>query len=152
MHRIIPIFISLLLSIELCGQFDQDKKNIISDIDAKSEEYFSTAMQIWNFAEVGYQEEKSSGLLQEKLSTEGFTINAGVADIPTAFVASYGSGTPVIAILGEFDALPGVSQTASPFREKREDVNAGHACGHHLFGAGSMAAAIEVKEWRQTNM
>ena len=151
MHKIIPIFISLLLSIEVCGQLDQDKKSIISDIDAKSEEYFSTAMQIWNFAEVGYQEEKSSGLLQEKLSTEGFTINAGVADIPTAFVASYGSGTPVIAILGEFDALPGVSQTASPFREKREDVNAGHACGHHLFGAGSMAAAIEVKEWMQTN-
>ncbi len=151
MYRIILFLLSSFLSIELCAQFDQDKKSIISDIDAKAEDYFSTAMQIWNYAEVGYQEEKSSGLLQEKLSAQGFSIKAGVADIPTAFVASYGSGRPVIAILGEFDALPGVSQTASPFREKRDDVDAGHACGHHLFGAGSMAAAIEVKEWMQSN-
>ncbi|MEO0903001.1 MAG: amidohydrolase, partial [Bacteroidota bacterium] len=97
------------------------------------------------------QEEKSAALLKDKLSENGFTIKQGVANIPTAFIASYGSGKPVIAILGEFDALPGVSQTSSPFREKRTDVNAGHACGHHLFGAGSMAAAIEVKDWMKAN-
>lgn len=133
------------------AQFDQEKKNIISNIDDRQEDYFSIAMQIWNYAELGYQEKESSGLLQKELTKNGFSIQQGVADIPTAFIASYGSGKPVIAILGEFDALPGVSQTASPFREKREEVNAGHACGHHLFGAGSMAATIEVKEWMKAN-
>ena len=151
MRQVILILISCLFSIGAFGQFDQDKKTIISDIENKAEEYFSVAMKIWHYAELGYQEERSSGLLQELLTEQGFSIEKGVADIPTAFVATYGSGKPVIAILGEFDALPGVSQTASPFREKREDVNAGHACGHHLFGAGSMAAAIEVKKWMQAN-
>ena len=66
---------------------------------------------------------------------------------PTAFMASYGSGKPVIAVMGEFDALPGLSQTASPVREIREGVNASHACGHHLFGTASMAAAIAIKDW-----
>ncbi len=151
MRQVILILISCLFSVGVFGQFDQDKKAIISDIENKAEEYFSVAMKIWHYAELGYQEERSSGLLQELLTEQGFSIEKGVADIPTAFVATYGSGKPVIAILGEFDALPGVSQTASPFREKREDVNAGHACGHHLFGAGSMAATIEVKKWMQAN-
>ena len=140
-----------LITIGLFGQFNQEKNGIVSSIDAKQEDYFSVAMQIWDFAEVGYQEEQSSALLQSELSKKGFKIEKGVAEIPTAFIASYGSGKPVIAILGEFDALPGVSQTAAPVREKREDVTSGHACGHHLFGAGSMAAAIEVKEWMQAN-
>ena len=128
-----------------------DKQKVIKDIDDRQEQYFDVATQIWNYAEVGYQEEKSAGLLQQHLSEQGFSIEKGVADIPTAFVGSYGSGAPIIAILGEFDALPGVSQTASPFREKRSEVDAGHACGHHLFGAGSMAAAIETKEWMEAN-
>ena len=74
-------------------------------------------------------------------------MQAGVAEIPTAFVATYGSGHPIIAVLGEFDALPGVSQTADPEKKARPEVNAGHACGHHLFGTASAEAAIAVKEW-----
>ena len=140
-----------LITFEIFAQFDQDKMKVASAIENKKDEYFSSALQIWNYAEVGYQEVRSAALLKENLSRNGFSLSVGVADIPTAFIASYGSGSPVIAILGEFDALPGVSQTASPYREKREDVEAGHACGHHLFGVGSMAAAIEVKNWMQTN-
>ena len=151
MSKSILIILSFCISTGLLAQLDSQKKAIVSDIDSKQDEYFATALEIWNYAEVGYQEEKSSTLLKGKLSKHGFSIEEGVADIPTAFVASYGEGKPVIAILGEFDALPGVAQTASPFREKRDDVTAGHACGHHLFGAGSMAAAIEVKQWMESN-
>ena len=151
MIRVVIILSCVLFTIPLIAQFSPDKHAIITSIEKKQDDYFSTAMSIWNYAEVGYQEVKSSALLKTKLSDNGFELEEGVADIPTAFIASYGQGHPVIAILGEFDALPGVSQTDSPFREKRDDVNAGHACGHHLFGAGSMAAAIEVKNWMQAN-
>ena len=96
---------------------------------------------------MGYQEYKSSELLQNTLKADGFSIQSGVADIPTAFVASYGSGKPVIAILAEFDALPGLSQDISIIRKPLSDMKAGHACGHHLFGTASVAAAIAVKEW-----
>ncbi|MFK8043497.1 amidohydrolase [Congregibacter sp.] len=111
------------------------------------EQTASTARSIWEFAEVGYQETRSSALLQKQLAAEGFSVESGVADIPTAFVASYGSGGPVLAILGEFDALPGITQDSLPTRSLLEEKAAGHACGHNLFGAGSAAAAIAVKEW-----
>ena len=100
---------------------------------------------------MGYKEEKSSNLLSTTLEEEGFKIETGVADIPTAFVATYGSGKPVIAILAEFDALPGVSQDAVPYRKEITKGGTGHACGHHLFGAGSTAAAIAVKNWLKAN-
>jgi aminobenzoyl-glutamate utilization protein B len=100
---------------------------------------------------MGYQEYRSSNLLKEALSEEGFRIQNNVANIPTAFIAEYGSGFPVIAILGEFDALPGISQSASPFKEKYKDNIAGHACGHHLFGAGSAWASVAIKEWLLKN-
>ncbi len=123
------------------------KKQIISNLDKKQQEYADMAMQIWQYAEVGYQEVKSSKLLQDKLREAGFTVEAGVAGIPTAFVASYGSGKPVIGLLAEFDALPGLSQAAVTERQPIEQEGPGHACGHHLFGVASVAAAIEAKEW-----
>jgi aminobenzoyl-glutamate utilization protein B len=113
--------------------------------------YAEVAHQIWEFAEVGYQETQSTELLQAQLQAAGFSVENGVAGIPTAFVASYGSGQPVIGILAEFDALPGVSQAAVPMRQEREEVNAGHACGHHLFGTASSAAAIAIKDWLVTS-
>ncbi len=128
-----------------------DEKWLLETVEKKIDPFADIAMQIWNYAEVGYQEYKSSELLQNKLKEEGFQVETGVAGIPTAFVASYGSGKPVIAILGEFDALPGVSQAAVPYKEARPEVNAGHACGHHLFGAGSAAAAATVKQWMEQN-
>lgn len=127
------------------------KQDILQSIDTQYDQYSDIAHQIWEFAELGYQETKSSALLQQVLKDAGFTIESGVAGMPTAFVASYGSGKPVIGILGEFDALPGVSQQAMPEKMPREGTNNGHACGHHLFGTASSAAAIAVKNWLIAN-
>jgi aminobenzoyl-glutamate utilization protein B len=123
------------------------KQGALAGIDARREQYAQVARQIWDHAEVGYQETKSSALLQEQLRAAGFTVEAGVAGMPTAFVASYGSGQPVIGLLAEFDALPGITQDATPERKPLAQKEAGHACGHHLFGTGSTAAAIAVREW-----
>jgi len=121
------------------------KTRAISDIQAHYDEYKNIALQIWDFAEVGYKEVKSSALLQKTLSDAGFIVRNGVADIPTAFVATYGSGSPVIGILAEFDALPGLSQQAIPEKAPIDGQTAGHGCGHHLFGTASVAAGIEIK-------
>ena len=125
----------------------EQNPTVLENIETKKALYSQMAMQIWEWAEVGYLEEKSSALLQSALKDEGFKVESGVAEIPTAFSATYGSGGPVIAILAEFDALPGVSQDAVPVKQPIEGKNAGHACGHHLFGAGSVAAAVAVKDW-----
>ena len=86
----------------------------------KHQDTFETAaMKIWDWAEVGYQEYKSSELLKNELRSNGFSIQSGVADIPTAFIAEYSTGGPVIGLLGEYDALPGLMQTSSPFKEIR---------------------------------
>ncbi len=122
------------------------KDEAIKDIDSRYEDYKKIALQIWNYAEVGYKEKKSSALLQQTLQANGFTIQSGVAEMPTAFVASYGSGKPVIAILAEFDALPGLSQEANPEKKPITGIDAGHGCGHHLFGTASVAAGIELKK------
>ena len=105
------------------------------------------ARSIWDWAEVGYQETKSSALLQQELASAGFKVEAGVAGIPTAFVASAGSGRPVIGILAEFDALPGINQDAAPDRKPIEGKQSGHACGHHLFGTASVSAGIALADW-----
>ena len=107
----------------------------------------AVAQDIWTFAELGYLEEKSTGRLQGFLEGRGFDIETGIAGIPTAFLASRGSGKPVIGILAEFDALPGLSQAAVPHRQPRVADAPGHACGHHLFGAASVLAAASVAEW-----
>ncbi|MGV2497717.1 amidohydrolase [Pelagerythrobacter aerophilus] len=119
----------------------------VEAVDAQYDRTERVARQLWEWAEVGYQETKSSALLQSELEANGFTVKKGVAGIPTAFVAEYGSEGPVIAVLGEFDALPGLSQSASPLREAVTGKHAAHACGHNLFGAGSLTAAIAVKQW-----
>jgi len=108
------------------------------------------ALKIWSKPELGYQETQTSALLQDELKKAGFRIETGVAGIPTAFVARAGTNDgPVIAILAEIDALPGMSQAAVPDRKPIPNQIAGHACGHHLFGSGSVAAAIAVKSWLQ---
>lgn len=115
-------------------------------IDGGYNQYKQVALQIWENAELGYKEVKSSALLQETLKNEGFVVEAGVAEIPTAFVATYGSGSPVIGILAEFDALPGLAQQAVPEKKGIEGKAGGHGCGHHLFGTASVAAGISIKK------
>ena len=124
---------------------------MLASLDAAASHYGQVAKQIWDWAEVGYMETKSSALLQTELRTAGFTVTAGIAGEPTAFIAEIGSGKPVIAILGEFDALPGLSQAVSPERNALIAGGPGHGCGHHLFGTASTAAAIAIKEWMTAN-
>lgn len=124
-----------------------DKNTVIANIDGRFNEYAAISKQIWDFAELGYLEEKSSIVLQDLLKKEGFKVEAGVAGIPTAFVATYGEGKPVIGILGEYDALPGLSQEAVPELKPIVGQRGGHGCGHNLFGTASAAAGIEVKNW-----
>jgi aminobenzoyl-glutamate utilization protein B len=105
------------------------------------------ARELWDAAELGYQEERSSTLLAGELEQAGFTVERGVAGMPTAFVASFGRGRPILGVLGEFDALPGMSQKAEPSPGPVRPGAGGHACGHNLFGPGSLAAVIAVKDW-----
>ena len=125
--------------------------DVLRGLDAKRAEYTNVASQIWSFAELGYEEQRSVALLQSELTSAGFSIRTGVAGEPTGFIASWGSGKPVIAIVGEFDALPGLSQAVSATRKPIADGAPGHACGHNLFGTASTAAAIAVKEWLAAN-
>ena len=138
-------FILLAIGIRSFVTFGQSDY-ILSDLDSSKTDYEKIAMQIWEYAEMGYQEEKSSALLQSKLKEAGFKIQAGIAGIPTAFVAEYKNGGPIIAILGEYDALPGLSQKALPYKITN-GARGGHACGHHLFGTASAAAAISLKKY-----
>ena len=139
----------LLFLLTFSPLFGQDE--VLKKLDSKADFYGDIARQIWSNPELGYVETNSSALLQKTLADAGFKVTAGVADIPTAFVAEYGSGKPVIGIMAEFDALPGVSQQAVPFRDPVVEGGAGHACGHHLFGAASVAAGISVMEWMKEN-
>ncbi|MDT7933221.1 MAG: amidohydrolase [Sphingomonadaceae bacterium] len=116
-------------------------------IDADAQRNAKDADAIWSFAEVGYKETRSSALLQARMKDAGFRVEPGVAGIPTAFTATYGSSGPVIAILGEFDALPGLSQEAVPEHKSAAGRDAGHGCGHNLFGVASASAAIAVADW-----
>ena len=135
------------VSVSAHAQQNDTMAEISALIDARSAQSAQNARQLWEWAEVGYQEQKSSGLLKSELKANGFTITPGVAEIPTAFVAEYGTGGPVIAILAEYDALPGINQDAVATRSPIEGKGAAHACGHNLFGAGSVEAAIAVSKW-----
>jgi len=143
---------ALTLGLLLVPANAQDDKQFVAEhIDARASTYADVAQQIWDLAEVGYLENESSALLQRQLAAAGFEISAGVAGIPTAFVASWRNGDgPTVGILAEYDALPGISQDRNPLRLPIADKAAAHACGHHLFGTGSVAAAIAVREWLQT--
>jgi len=150
-------FVILLLTVCFClctsGAVNarDGKEIVIEHIDSNSAKYSAIAQEIWDYAELGYMEEKSSVLLQTTLAEAGFQIEAGVAEMPTAFIASYGSGSPVIAILAEYDALPGITQDRLPVRQPLEGSESGHACGHNLLGTGSTAAAIAIKEWLESS-
>lgn len=125
----------------------QDNGDPAAIVAAEADRTERVAGQLWEWAELGYLESRSSALLQDELAAEGFDVEVGIAEIPTAFMAEWGEGGPVIAILAEMDALPGINQSASASRDPVADKHAGHACGHNLFGAGSLTAAIAVKKW-----
>lgn len=120
--------------------------DLVEWIETKRDTFTELSDAVWGFAELGYKEEQSSQLLIRALEQEGFTLQKGVADIPTAFVASYTRGRgPVIAVLGEFDALPGLSQDCVPFRKPLVGGAPGHGCGHNLLGVAGIAACFALK-------
>ena len=127
-------------------QVNANKEAALAALNTAYEADKKTALQIWEYAEVGYKEVKSAALHVQHLKDAGFTVETGVAGIPTAFVATYGTGSPAIGILAEYDALPGINQSASAERDPIVGKNAGHACGHHLFGTASVSAGIAIKE------
>lgn len=140
------LFMPLTLLAVMPGPAFAQAPDPVALVDAEYDRTARVARQIWDWAELGYLEDRSSGLIKAELEKEGFALKSGVAEIPTAFVAEWGTGGPVIAILAEYDALPGISQSDAPSRET-DGKGAAHACGHNLFAAGSMTAAIAVKRW-----
>jgi aminobenzoyl-glutamate utilization protein B len=140
-----------LLMVSLSAPPPDHKDALIAALEASQGHYAEVARRIWREPELGYQESKSSALLAAELERSGFRLERGVAGMPTAFVASFGSGKPVIGVLAEFDALPGMSQTAQATREPIAGQVAGHACGHHLLGTGAVAAAVTTADWLKSS-
>lgn len=143
----LPLLLLALFTVSSYGQkMSKTKKAIVASIETHKAELISISDSIWALAETAFDEDISSKLLAAYAEKNGFTVERGVAEMPTAFVATYGSGKPVISVLGEFDALPGISQKAQPTKEARVPGGAGHGCGHNLFGTASLASAIAIKE------
>ena len=148
--RVSALLIAVTIALPSFAGAQDAKTMVAAHIDENANSYGDIAQEIWEFAELGYMETKSSALLQSALDREGFEIEAGVAGIPTAFVASWKNGDgPIIGIMAEYDALPGITQDRQPIRAPIEGKPQGHACGHHLFAAGSTAAAIATKRWME---
>ena len=147
MKNYLPILI-LILSIGSINAQSTNKlkKDLLNSIDQKSNDLISISDNIWEAAEVAFREEKSADYLIDYAEKNGFKIDKGPAGMPTAFTATYGEGSPVIGIIGEFDALPGLSQTTVPYKNELLEGGAGHGCGHNLFGTASLGAAVAIKE------
>jgi aminobenzoyl-glutamate utilization protein B len=123
-----------------------NKNAVLASVEKHQTELIALSDQIWGFAEIAMRETKSSKVLADYAEAQGFKVTRGVAAIPTAFIAEFGSGKPIIGVLGEFDALPGLSQKAQPTKEPLLSGAPGHGCGHNMFGAGSLGAAVSIKE------
>ena len=135
--RTIFWFLKYLKVKHIIQNLSKNKKALIASVENHKAELIKISDKIWKAAETAFEETTSSELLASYAEQQGFKVERGVAEIPTAFVATYGSGSPVISVLGEFDALPGISQKAKPTKDPLVKGGNGHGCGHNLFGAGS---------------
>lgn len=122
------------------------KQTVQLTIESRFAEMTELSDQIWAFEEIAFQEFKSAAALSAYAEELGFKVTRGVGEIPTAFVAEYGSGSPIIGIMGEFDGLPGLSQNKVPFKSPLHEDAPGHGCGHNLFGVASLSAAGAIKD------
>lgn len=145
-YLLLPFLFLSQLSMAQEANPSPNKKAILASVEKHQQELIKLSDQIWGFAETAMRETKSSKVLADYAQAQGFRVTRGVAEIPTAFIAEYGSGLPIIGILGEFDALPGLSQKAQSTKEAVIKDAAGHGCGHNMFGAGSLGAAVSIKE------
>ena len=123
-----------------------EKQAVLASVQKHERALIELSDKIWRYAETAMREKQSSAALADYAEAQGMKVSRGVAGIPTAFIAEFGSGKPVIGIIGEFDALPGLSQKAIPHKEPVNEGKPGHGCGHNLFGPGSLGAAIAIKE------
>jgi aminobenzoyl-glutamate utilization protein B len=145
------------LTLIVCGpvsaqSLSPEKQSALDAVDQISAEIHLMAMKLWDYSEIALMEAQSAEFLIGVLEGEGFRVQRGVADMPTAFVATWGSGAPVIGVLAEYDALPGIGNDPVPHRQPRSDgVTSGQGCGHNLFGAGSVGAAIALKRAMDTH-
>lgn len=142
------ILFSLLLSLLFCTSV-RAQKNLKAEaraaVGAQYEQLTDLSDRIWSFEEIAFQESQSADALKAYAKANRFRITENIGEIPTAFTAEFGSGKPVIGILGEFDALPGLSQETVPHKQPRNEGGAGHGCGHNLFGTASLGAATAIK-------
>ncbi|HMI66204.1 MAG TPA: amidohydrolase [Cyclobacteriaceae bacterium] len=127
-------------------KINSNKEAILRSVDLHQTELTKLSDDVWAYAESALKEYKSSKVLADYAEAQGFSVRRGVAGMPTAFIAEFGSGKPILGIMGEYDALPGISQKAQPTKEPLNLGAPGHGCGHNLFGAGSLGAAVAVKE------
>lgn len=128
------------------------KAAAIASVEQHQKELIALSDSLWYYAELAFREHRSAAVLADYAEQQGFLVQRGVAGMPTAFVATYGSGKPIIGILGEFDALPGLSQLPVPYRAPVQAGGSGHGCGHNMFGAGSLGAAVAIKEAMQQGL
>jgi aminobenzoyl-glutamate utilization protein B len=145
-YVLLPFLFLTQLSIAQKTNPSPNKKAVLASVEKHQQELIKLSDAVWGFAETAMKETKSSKILADYAEAQGFRVSRGVAEIPTAFIAEYGSGLPIIGILGEFDALPGLSQKALATKEPLLTGAAGHGCGHNMFGAGSLGAALAIKE------
>lgn len=146
MKRLYFGFALLVFSGTVMSDMESIKTRAVESIDSQSGQLIELSDQIWAFAETALREYQSSAVLKEYAESQGFEVTGGVAGMPTAFTARYGSGRPVIGIMGEYDALPGLSQQASAVKSPFKEGAAGHGCGHNLLGAASLGAAVAIKQ------
>ena len=148
LSRLFLLLVALLIAAPVKGKvkWTANKKAVVASVEKHKKELTGISDNIWSYAELALVEHQSSRALSDYAEKNGFKVERGVAGMPTAFVATYGSGKPRIGILGEFDANAGISQKAQPTKEARITGAPGHGCGHNLFGTGSLGAAIAIKE------
>jgi aminobenzoyl-glutamate utilization protein B len=151
MQRRFALVVLLFFSLSGGNAWSQDAKTgnkaqALASIEKRKGELIALSDRIWAYAETALREHKSAKALSDYAEHQGLKVERGIAGMPTAFIASYGQGSPVIGILGEFDALPGISQKASPVKEPLEEGAPGHGCGHNIFGTASLGAALAIKD------
>lgn len=151
MKKSILGLLGVLFCLQVWGQETSHEAFITKILDANTERFSKVAREIWENPELGYLEYTSSKLLIDELKAAGFNVETGLADMPTSFVATYDKGGPVIGFLAEYDALPGLSQDAVPYRSILVDGGNGHGCGHNLFGTAVVASGVALKEWIDAN-
>jgi len=125
----------------------KSKQMVIEWLDQNQSQFIEMADQIWHNPELGLKEFKSARLQAEFLESEGFSITWDIGGLNTAFVAEWGKGKPILGFIGEYDALPGLSQKIQPIKEPVEENAPGHGCGHNLLGTGAVASAVAIKKW-----